>query len=304
MVKPLLQSDLPGIPLLFRGKVRDVYDLGERILLVATDRLSAFDVVLPTAIPAKGALLTQLSAYWFQATEHIIPNHLVTADAAEFPAQLRPFADQLEQRSMLVKKARRIDVECVVRGYITGSAWSEYRRKGTVAGVEMPRGLRESEAFPEPIFTPSTKAATGHDENISVEQLRALVGDDLTERLAAASLALYRFGHEHARSRGIILADTKFEFGFIPSGGTSGATGDARDGLILIDEALTPDSSRFWSAADYAIGRSQASFDKQYVRDWLEASGWNKEPPAPELPEEVVERTAAKYREAFDRLTG
>ena len=298
MVKPLLQSDLPGIPLLFRGKVRDIYDLGERILLVATDRLSAFDVVLPTAIPSKGALLTQLSAYWFRATEQIIPNHLVSADVAEFPAELRRFADQLEQRSMLVKKARRIDVECVVRGYITGSAWSEYRRRGTVAGVEMPKGLRESEAFPEPIFTPSTKAATGHDENISVEQLRALVGDELTEKLSAASLALYKFGHEHARSRGIILADTKFEFGFLPS---AGAPGEGE--LILIDEALTPDSSRFWSAADYQVGRSQPSFDKQYVRDWLEASGWNKEPPAPELPGEVVERTAAKYREAYDRLT-
>ena len=295
MVKSLLQSDLPGLPLLFRGKVRDVYDLDERILLVATDRLSAFDVVLPTAIPAKGALLTQLSAYWFRATSQIIPNHLITADVAEFPSQLQQFADQLEQRSMLVKKARRIDVECVVRGYITGSAWSEYRRKGTVAGVRMPEGLRESEAFPEPIFTPSTKAATGHDENITVEQLRATVGDDLTGRLAEASLALYRFGHEHARSRGIILADTKFEFGFL-----SGANGDE---LILIDEALTPDSSRFWSAADYGVGRSQASFDKQYVRDWLEASGWDKEPPAPDLPREVIEHTAAKYREAYDRLT-
>jgi phosphoribosylaminoimidazole-succinocarboxamide synthase len=296
MVKPLLESDLPGVPLLFRGKVRDVYDLGDQLLLVATDRLSAFDVVLPTAIPAKGALLTQLSAYWFRATSQIIPNHLISAEVADYPAALQPYAEQLAQRSMLVKKARRIDVECVVRGYITGSAWSEYRRQGTVAGVRLPAGLRESEAFPEPMFTPSTKADTGHDENISVEQLRGLVGDSLTERLARASIDLYRFGHEHARARGIILADTKFEFGFLPSEGEDGE-------LILIDEALTPDSSRFWSAAEYEVGRSQASFDKQYVRDWLSASGWNKEPPAPELPREVVERTAAKYREAYDRLT-
>lgn len=300
MVKPLLQSDLPGVLLLFRGKVRDVYDLGEHLLLVATDRLSAFDLVLPTAIPTKGALLTQLSAFWFRATGHIIPNHLISADVAEFPAELRQFVDQLGLRAMLVKKARRVDVECVVRGYITGSAWAEYRRKGTVAGVKMPTGLRESEALPEPMFTPSTKAETGHDENITVEQLRALVGDSLTNSLERASLDLYRFGHEHARARGIILADTKFEFGLLSRGGA----GDAgEEELILIDEAMTPDSSRFWSAADYAVGRSQASFDKQYVRDWLEASGWNKEPPAPELPIEVVERTAAKYREAYDRLT-
>lgn len=288
---PLLHSDLPGVPLLFRGKVRDIYDLGEHLLLVASDRISAFDVVLPTAIPGKGALLTQLSAFWFEATRQIVPNHLVTADVTQLPASLRPFSDQLRGRAMLVKRAKRIDVECVVRGYITGSAWAEYRKSGTVAGAPMPAGLRESERLPEPLFTPATKAETGHDQNISVAQLRDLVGAELTETLAQLSLGLYEFALEHAIRRGIILADTKFEFGWL-------------DGeVILIDEALTPDSSRFWSAADYAVGRSQPSFDKQYVRDWLEASGWNKEPPAPELPEDVVRRTAEKYREAHERLT-
>lgn len=288
--QPLLRSDLPGVPLLFRGKVRDIYDLGDRLLLVATDRISAFDVVLPTGIPGKGAVLNQLSAFWFNATRSVVPNHLVSTDVEAFPEPLPRFAEQLRGRSMLVRRAQRVDVECVVRGYLAGSAWAEYRRSGTVAGVPLPPGLRESEQLPEPIFTPATKAATGHDENISVAQLRDLVGAELAEKLADHSLRLYAFAHEHALRRGIILADTKFEFGW-------------RDGeVILVDEALTPDSSRFWSAADYVVGRSQPSFDKQYVRDWLEASGWNKEPPAPPLPGEVVQQTAARYREALKRL--
>lgn len=287
----LLQSNLPDVPLLFRGKVRDIYDLGDELLLVATDRLSAFDSVLPTGIPGKGALLTQLSAFWFDATRHLVPNHLVSASVAEFPASLQKHADQLTDRAMLAKKAKRIDVECIVRGYITGSAWSEYRKSGTVAGIAMPAGLRESEKFPEPIFTPSIKNDHGHDENISVERLRELVGEELTRSLSDLSIRVYEFAHEHAARRGILLADTKFEFGYF-------------DGeVILIDEILTPDSSRFWSAAEYAIGRGQPSFDKQFVRDWLEASGWDKEPPAPELPADVVAKTAAKYREAYERLT-
>ncbi|MBI2941170.1 MAG: phosphoribosylaminoimidazolesuccinocarboxamide synthase [Chloroflexi bacterium] len=288
----LAASNLPGVPLLFRGKVRDVYDLGDQLLLVATDRLSAFDVVLPTPIPAKGAVLTQLSAFWFAQTARLVPNHLISTEVADFPASLRPFADQLRGRSMLVRRAQRVDVECVVRGYLAGSAWSEYRRSGTVCGEPLPPGLRESEQLPEPIFTPATKAATGHDENISFARLREMVGADLAERLRDVSLEIYRFAHAYARERGIILADTKMEFGLIA--GTPS----------LIDELVTPDSSRFWPADRYVVGRSQPSFDKQFVRDWLEASGWNKEPPAPELPADVVDCTTAKYREAYERLTG
>ena len=287
----LLQSNLPDVPLLFRGKVRDIYDLGDELLLVASDRLSAFDSVLPTGIPGKGAVLTQLSAFWFAATRHLVPNHLISASVADFPADLQKYADQLADRTMLAKRARRIDVECIVRGYITGSAWSEYRKHGTVAGIAQPSGLQESQKFPEPIFTPSIKNDHGHDENISVERLRELVGAELTQKLSDLSISVYNFAHEHAAARGILLADTKFEFGQLG------------DEIILIDEILTPDSSRFWPAADYAVGRGQPSFDKQFVRDWLEASGWDKEPPAPELPSDVVAKTAAKYREAYDRLT-
>jgi len=289
--QPLTQSSLPDVPLLFRGKVRDVYDLGDRLLLVATDRISAFDVVLPTPIPEKGGLLTQTSAYWFERTRHIVPNHLITANLAEFPEELRRHADQLDKRSMIVRKAQRIDIECVVRGYITGSAWAEYRRSGSVAGQPYPPGLRESEKFPEPIFTPATKADSGHDVNISVSQMRDIVGADLTRRLGEISIALYKFAAEHALKRGIIIADTKFEFGLL----------DGR--IILIDEALTSDSSRFWPLDGYEVGRAQPSFDKQPVRDWLEASGWNKQPPAPELPPEVVRATTERYRAAYERLT-
>jgi phosphoribosylaminoimidazole-succinocarboxamide synthase len=288
----VLQIDLPGLPLFRRGKVREVYDLGDRLLFVTSDRISAFDVVLPSGIPDKGTVLTQLSAFWFARTGHIVPNHFITADVAQFPPELRAHADKLRGRAMLVQKAERIDFECVVRGYLAGSAWAEYQRDGTVCGAPLPPGLRESDELPQPIFTPATKAETGHDVNISVDELAAAVGADLARRLAETSIALYSFARAFARERGIIIADTKFEFGF-------------RDGqLILIDEVLTPDSSRFWDAATYEPGRPQPSFDKQYVRDWLTASGWNREPPAPELPPDVVARTAEKYREAYRRITG
>ncbi|MBI2322407.1 MAG: phosphoribosylaminoimidazolesuccinocarboxamide synthase [Chloroflexi bacterium] len=292
MSEAVLKVDLPGIQLFRRGKVRDVYDLGEHLLFVTTDRISAFDVVLPNGIPDKGKVLTQLSAFWFARTPHIVPNHLVTTDVAQFPPEVRRHADQLRGRSMLVQRAERIDFECVVRGYLAGSGWVEYRDLGTVCGAPLPPGLRESDALPGPIFTPATKAASGHDININVAELAAAIGGDLAERLAATSIALYRFAAELARQRGIIIADTKFELGFL-------------DGqLLLIDEVLTPDSSRFWDAATSEPGEPQPSFDKQYVRDWLIASGWNREPPAPVLPADVVERTAAKYREAYRRITG
>jgi len=288
----LIETDLPGLKLFGRGKVRDTYDLGDRLLIVATDRISAFDVVLPNGIPGKGAVLSQLSAYWFRRTAGVVPNHFLTDDVSEYPAEARQYADQLAGRSMLVVKARRLDVECVVRGYLAGSAWAEYKAKGTVCGQPLPAGLRQSEKLAEPIFTPSTKATSGHDENIDRAELGRLVGADLAAQLAVTSLAIYKEAEAQARQRGIIIADTKFEFGLV------------NGRLTLIDELLTPDSSRFWPAADYAPGRAQASFDKQYVRDWLESIGWNKEPPAPQLPPEVVARTAEKYREAFRRLTG
>ena len=284
------QTDLPEVPLFARGKVRDIYDLGDHLLLVASDRISAFDVVLDQPIPGKGLVLTALSEFWFETTRHIVPNHLVATDLDALPAALRPFHDRLYGRSMLVRKARRIDIECVVRGYLAGSAWSEYRKTGRVAGEPMPAGLRESDHLPEPIFTPATKAASGHDENITVAEMRRLVGDALTDQLREISLALYRFAEAYARERGIIIADTKFEFGLL-------------DGqIILIDEVLTPDSSRFWPVSEYEPGRSQPSFDKQYVRDYLSSTGWNHEPPPPPLPIEVVQRTSEKYREAYRRL--
>ena len=284
------QTDLPEVPLFARGKVRDIYDLGDHLLLVASDRISAFDVVLDQPIPGKGLVLTALSEFWFETTRHIVPNHLVATDLDALPTALRPCHDRLYGRSMLVRKARRIDIECVVRGYLAGSAWSEYRKTGRVAGEPMPAGLRESDRLPEPIFTPATKAASGHDENITVAEMRRLVGDALTDQLREISLALYRFAEAYARERGIIIADTKFEFGLL-------------DGqIILIDEVLTPDSSRFWPVSEYEPGRSQPSFDKQYVRDYLSSTGWNHEPPPPPLPIEVVQRTSEKYREAYRRL--
>ncbi len=288
----MTESHLGGVPLLFRGKVRDIYDLGDRLLLVATDRISAFDVVLPTPIPDKGVVLTQLSAFWFGKTRSIIANHLIGVAVREYPEQVREAVDELAGRSMLVWKTRRIDVECVVRGYLAGSAWAEYRRSGTVCGQELPPGLAWNARLPNPIFTPATKAASGHDENISVERMADVVGSELTQKIIEVSLALYRFAHDYARSRGLILADTKLEFGILD------------DRLILIDELLTPDSSRYWDLELYEPGREQPSFDKQYVRDWLDASGWNRKPPAPVLPPDVVERTSQKYRDAYRRIVG
>jgi phosphoribosylaminoimidazole-succinocarboxamide synthase len=282
-----------------KGKVRDTYDLGDRLLMVTTDRLSAFDVVLPTGIPGKGAVLNQLSAFWFGKLGHIVPNHLL--EVVLDIKQLEPYRERLGAgadlkplvaRSMIVRKAEPILIECVVRGYLSGSGWAEYRKSGTIGGMPLPPGLVESSELRDPMFTPSTKAASGHDENISVEQMAAIVGRELTHTLERLTVALYSEARAYARERGIIIADTKFEFGMI-------------DGqVILIDEALTPDSSRFWDAASYQPGGAQPSFDKHYVRDWLTDSGWNKEPPAPELPSDVVAHTAGKYREAYRRITG
>jgi phosphoribosylaminoimidazole-succinocarboxamide synthase len=295
MVQTLVRSEIPGLKLLARGKVRDVYDLGERLLIVATDRLSAFDCVLPTPIPEKGSLLTQLSAFWFAKTAGIVSNHLISAKLSDILPQLprgaKLPAEAYEGRVMLVRKAKRVDAECVVRGFLAGSAFKEYRASGTVCGEKVPAGLKESARLPAPVFTPSTKADEGHDENISRERLARSVGSELASQLETLSISLYRAAYEHAQSRGLILADTKFEFGFI-------------DGkLSLIDEALTPDSSRFWEKSAWREGISPDSFDKQFVRDWLERSGWDKRPPAPELPAEVVSGTSARYREAFRRLT-
>ena len=275
---------------LYQGKVRDTYDLGDGLLLmVATDRISAFDIVLPTGIPEKGAVLCQISAFWFDKTARIVPNHFVSLATKDRSLNL---SDEIARRSMVVKRAERIDIECIVRGYITGSAWSEYRRSGTVAGQPMPEGLREGDMFPDPLFTPSTKAEEGHDENITIAQMEDLVGKELTARLAKASKDVYVAARDFAKDKGIIIADTKFEFGMI-------------DGeLSLIDEVLTPDSSRFWDMDGYAPGKSQPNYDKQFVRDWLDAAGWDHEPPAPDLPDDVVARSHERYLEAYRRLTG
>jgi phosphoribosylaminoimidazole-succinocarboxamide synthase len=284
------ETSLPGVQFLNRGKVRDLYEVGDRLLIVATDRLSAFDVVLPTPIPDKGRVLTQLSLFWFNLLRDVIPNHVLSA--ADFPPELAAYHEQLEGRSMLCQKTKPLPVECVVRGYLSGSGWKDYRATGKICGIPLPAGLRESERLPEPIFTPSTKATAGHDENISFDEAASMVGGELAERVRAVSLDIYRRAVAYAEPRGIILADTKFEFGLVG------------DKLIWIDEALTPDSSRFWPADGYQSGRSQPSFDKQYVRDYLERIGWNKQPPGPELPPEVVEATRARYREAYRQLTG
>jgi phosphoribosylaminoimidazole-succinocarboxamide synthase len=287
------QTNLP-LKLLKRGKVRDVYDLGEELLIVATDRISIFDVVLPNAIPFKGIVLTQLSNYWFNHTRHFAENHLVETEFNKFPANLRQHK-LLEGRSVLVKKAESLPVECVVRGYVSGSAWSAYKKGERVCGIELPKGLRESDKLPEPVFTPATKAEAGHDENIGFEKTIELVGEDLARELRDKSIALYEFAARKAEKNGIIIADTKFEFGLLQGNGGE---------LVVIDELLTPDSSRFWPAAEWKPGGAQKSFDKQYVRDYALSIGWNKEPPAPKLPEEVVEETSAKYVEAFERITG
>lgn len=287
----LLQANLPNR--FSTGKVRDTFDLGERLLIVATDRISAFDVVLPTGIPDKGRVLTQMSSFWFEKIASVVPTHFLrVADGSAADALPFDLPAEYVGRSMLVHKARRLDVECIVRGYISGSGWKEYQETGRVCGIRLPRGLQESEMLEEPIFTPSTKADTGHDENITYEQLVELVGDEAANVVKLRSLAVYRFAAEYARERGIIIADTKFEFGYLG------------DEIILIDEVLTPDSSRFWPADSYKPGGAQASYDKQYLRDWLDASGWNHEPPAPALPDDVVTNTAQRYREAFSTLTG
>lgn len=289
----VLTLDLPGITKLKSGKVREIFDLGEAFLFVATDRISAFDCVMPNGIPRKGEVLTQLSHFWFDQLQAIVPNHRLIGTGGSLPAALSPFERQLKGRSMIVKKARPLAIECVVRGYLAGSGWKEYGKSGTVCGIKLPGGLEEASELPEPIFTPATKAETGHDENIDFAVAEKVVGPEIAARARDLSLRIYSFAREYARTRGIIIADTKFEFGTLSDGE-----------LILIDEVLTPDSSRFWPADHYRPGKSQASFDKQFVRDYLETLDWDKTPPAPPLPAEVVEKTKAKYLEAYRRITG
>ncbi len=289
----LLQTDFPDLSLHASGKVRDVYSVGDQqLLFVATDRISAFDYILATGIPHKGRVLSQISLFWFDYLADIVPNHLITADVDQYPAEVRKYADQLRGRSMLVQRAEMFPVECVVRGYISGSAWKEYKATGKVSGITLPSGMKESDAFPEPIFTPSTKATTGHDENISFDQMCDTVGVENASHLRDLTLRVYKKAAAYALTRGIIIADTKFEFG------------RTAKGITLADEVLTPDSSRFWPADKYAPGRPQNSYDKQYVRDYLEEIHWNKQPPAPALPAEVARRTSEKYVEAYFQLTG
>jgi phosphoribosylaminoimidazole-succinocarboxamide synthase len=289
----LLHTEFSDLQLHASGKVRDVYRLdNDRLLFVATDRISAFDFILATGIPHKGHVLTQISLFWFDFLKDVVPNHLITADEKRYPAELQKYADRLRGRSMIVMYADMAPIECVVRGYISGSAWKEYRATGKVCGIELPKGLRESDQLPEPVFTPATKATTGHDENISFDEMVRLVGAPLAEELRSLSLAIYRKAADYARGKGIIIADTKFEFGRTPRG------------ITLADEVLTPDSSRFWPAGRYQPGRAQDSYDKQYVRDYLEEIRWNKQPPAPALPAEVVRKTSEKYLEAYQQLTG
>ena len=288
----LLELDLPGIRKLKSGKVREIFDLGDRLLFVATDRISAFDVIMPNGIPRKGEVLTQISYFWFAQTQAFEPNHLISRPDEPLPANLQAFAGKIARRSMIVKKVQPLAIECVVRGYLAGSGWKEYRERQTVCGIKLPPGLKESSELPAPIFTPATKAESRHDENISFDEAARIAGAETAERARAASLKLYNFARDYARQRGIIIADTKFEFGVL-------------DGeLILIDEVLTPDSSRFWPADQYAPGKGQPSFDKQFVRDYLETLDWNKTPPGPMLPADVVAKTQAKYLEAYQRLTG
>lgn len=289
----LLRTELPDLQLHARGKVRDVYRLSsERLLFVATDRISAFDYILATGIPHKGKVLTQISLFWFDFLKEVVPNHLITADVSQYPAEIRKYDDQLRGRSMVVMNADMFPVECVVRGYISGSAWKEYKASGEVCGIELPKGLRESDQLPEPIFTPATKATSGHDENIPFSEMVRLLGEEASEQLRDLTLRVYKRAADHARSKGIIIADTKFEFG------------RTSRGITLADEVLTPDSSRFWPADKYQAGKAQDSYDKQYVRDYLEEIRWNKQPPAPGLPAEVARRTSEKYLEAYQQLTG
>jgi phosphoribosylaminoimidazole-succinocarboxamide synthase len=289
---PLLETSLPGIHLEGRGKVRDIYSLGDLLLIVTTDRISAFDYILATGIPGKGRVLNQITLFWLDFLRRLVPNHLVTANVDEYPAELAPFREQLEGRSMLVRRANMIQVECVARGYLAGSGWKDYRQNGSVCGIPLPHGLQESDRLPEPIFTPATKAQSGHDINISLTQMAETTGAELAARLRDLTLCIYGAASSYARERGIIIADTKFEFGFV--------NGD----LILADEVMTPDSSRFWPADLYRPGGAQPSYDKQFVRDYLESIHWNKQPPAPGLPEDVARRTSEKYIQAFTALTG
>lgn len=288
----ILSTDLKGLKLFKRGKVRDVYDLGDTLLIVSTDRISCFDVVLPTPIPYKGMVLNQISRFWFDFTKGIIANHLLSTDVNEYPERLKEHSGILDKRSMLVKKARPLAIECIVRGYISGSAWKEYQQKGSVCGLQLPEGLRESQELPEAIFTPSTKAEEGHDVNISAREAIKIVGEEIYEKVRRKALAIYQKAQECVSCRGIIIADTKLEFGLVGNE------------LILIDEVLTPDSSRFWPKDSYAIGKGQSSFDKQFVRDYLEGLGWDKKPPAPGLPDKIVKKTTEKYLEAYQRLSG
>ncbi len=289
----LLTIDIPGLKKLRSGKVREIFDLGDTLLFLATDRISAFDVIMPTGIPLKGRVLSSISKFWFERMAHIIPNHVLTTEFAGFPAQLQSYRRQLEGRAMIVRKCKPLAVECIVRGYLAGSGWKEYKQSQSVCGVKLPAGLLESSELPEPIFTPSTKAESGHDINISYQQAIDLLGQKLAARVHDASLAIYKWARAFARERGIIIADTKFEFGLLPDGE-----------VILIDEVLTPDSSRFWPASEYKPGRGQPSFDKQFVRDYLETLDWDKTPPGPVLPAEIVAKTSEKYLEAYRQITG
>lgn len=291
MTTAIKSTDIPGIPLFRKGKVRDVYDLGNALLIVATDRISAFDVIMEDAIPGKGALLTELSLFWFEKTSHIIENHIISTKPEEYPDILAPYSELLEGRSMLVKKTKPLPIECVVRGYLAGSGWKEYQQSKAICGISLPSGLQQSEQLPESIFTPATKAEEGHDENISLEQAIALCGDRAIEA-REYSLKLYAFAHEYAQKRGIILADTKFEFGV-----------DVNNNLILIDEALTPDSSRYWLAERYSLGNQQENFDKQVLRDYLETLDWNKQAPSPRLPQHIIDAIKEKYQQAISILT-
>ncbi len=290
--KPLRVTEFTNIEFFKRGKVRDIYDLGDKLLIVATDRISCFDVILPTVIPGKGEVLTALSLFWFEFSRDIIPNHLITADVDNFPPELLRYRESLAGRSMLVNKTRPIAVECVVRGYLSGSGWKEYSQTQSICGVELPAGLKESDSLSEPIFTPATKQDKGHDINVTQAYIEKEIGKDVTARLKNVSVALYKKASEYARQRGIIIADTKFEFGI------------CNDEIILIDEILTPDSSRFWPEIQYLPGQAQPSFDKQFVRDYLQTLNWDKTPPAPELPQEIVLKTSQKYTQAFKMLTG
>ncbi len=292
MSEVLLDIDLPGIKAFKKGKVRNVFDLGDSLLLVASDRISAFDSVMPNGIPDKGAILTQISLFWFEFTKNIVKNHIIESDVNKFPKELQPFKDKLAKRSVIGKKAKVIPIECVVRGYLSGSGWKDYQKLQSICGIKLPAGLRESEKLPEPIFTPTTKAEQGHDLNVTEKEVVDQVGKETAAFIKEKTIAVYKACADYADKKGIIIADTKFEFGF------------SGNEIIIIDEMLTPDSSRFWPKDLYKVGQSQPSYDKQFLRDWLESIGWNKEPPAPKLPEEVVSKTREKYLEAYRKLTG